>query len=172
MHSHRNVVIVVSEYVSVYLLTLTGSRSWTGFTWLVPGFSHIVGAAAHLLGHVEGQLVLTRVIEVAVTHTLPHVCVTRRKTVDPSNSKAESQHLKMFAFSNCNYFFSLFLDMMRVDIFLSVQERSLPLTHAVVSSIDLHVFRGTHTGVVAQSVVAGTRSADPNVGCAFINICT
>lgn len=48
---------------------------------------------------------------------------------------------------------------------------SLPLTHAVVSSIDLHVFRGTHTGVVAQSVIAGTRSTDPKAGNAFIDIC-
>lgn len=52
-------------------------------------------------------------------------------------------------------------------------ERGLvPLTHAVVPSIDLHVFRGAHTGVVAQSVVAGTRSTDANVGCALIDICT
>lgn len=114
MYSHSNVFTVFSEYVSAYLLTLTGSRSWTGLTRLVPGFSHVVGAAAHLLGHVEGQLVLTRVVEVAVTHTLPHVCITSRKTVDPLNSTAESRHLKMFAFSN---FFSLFLDVMRVNIF-------------------------------------------------------
>lgn len=75
-------------------MVLRGSRSRTGLAWLVPGFSNIIGTAAHLLGHVEGQLVLTCVIEVTVTHTFPHV-------------------------------------------------------HAVVSSIDLHVFRGTHTGVVA-----------------------
>lgn len=62
-----------SDYVSVYLLILTGSRSWTGFAWLIPGFPHIVGTAAHLFGHVEGQLVLTRVVKVTVTHTLPHV---------------------------------------------------------------------------------------------------
>lgn len=65
----------------MYLLSLTGSRSWTGLTWLVPGFSHVVGTAAHLLGHVEGQLVLTRVVKVTITHTLPHVCITKRKTV-------------------------------------------------------------------------------------------
>lgn len=63
-------------------MTLTGSRSWTGLARFVPGLSNIVGAAAHLLGHVEGQLVLARVVEVAVTHALPHVCITRRKTVE------------------------------------------------------------------------------------------
>ena len=48
----------------------------------------------------------------------------------------------------------------------------LPLTHAVVSSVDLHVLRGTHAGVVAQSVVAGSRSTDPDVGRALVDICT
>lgn len=45
------------------------------------------------------------------------------------------------------------------------------LTHAVVSSVDLHVLRGAHTGVVAQGVVAGARPTDANVCCALINIC-
>lgn len=54
--------------------TLTGGWNRTRLTRLVPGFSHIVGTAAHLLCHVEGQLVLTRVIKVMVTHTFPHVC--------------------------------------------------------------------------------------------------
>lgn len=45
-------------------------------------------------------------------------------------------------------------------------------THAVVSSVDLHILRWTHAGVVAQSVVAGTGSTDPNVSSALINICT
>lgn len=74
----------------MYLLTLTGSRSWTGLTRLVPGFPHVVGTATHLLGHVEGQLVLTCIIEVTITHTLPHVCITKRKKVDPLNPKADS----------------------------------------------------------------------------------
>lgn len=66
-------------------MTLTGSRSRTGLAWLVPGLSNIVGTAAHLLGHVERQLILTRVVEVTVTHTLPHVCITRG--TDNSESK-------------------------------------------------------------------------------------
>lgn len=69
------------EYVSGHLLPLTGGRSWTGLARLVPGFPHVVGAAAHLLGHVEGQLILTRVVEVTVAHALSHVCVNRRNTV-------------------------------------------------------------------------------------------
>lgn len=67
--------------VVLCLFTLTGRGSWTGLTRLVPGFPHVVGAAAHLLRHVEGQLVHTRVVVVSVTHTLPHVCITKRWTV-------------------------------------------------------------------------------------------
>lgn len=47
-----------------------------------------------------------------------------------------------------------------------------PLTHAVVSSVNLHVLGRTHTGVVAQGVVAGSRSTDANVSCALVDICT
>lgn len=53
---------------------LTCCRRGAGFAGLVPGLAYIVGTAAHLLGHVEGQLVLARVVEVAVAHALPHVC--------------------------------------------------------------------------------------------------
>lgn len=63
------------------LSKLTGGGSRAGLTRLVPGFPHIVGTAAHLLGHVEGKLVLTRVVEVTVTHTLPHVCISKRRTI-------------------------------------------------------------------------------------------
>lgn len=59
-------------------MTLTGSRSWTGLARFVPGLSNIVGAAAHLLGHVEGQLSITSpVVGVKVPEAvaLPHVCV-------------------------------------------------------------------------------------------------
>lgn len=58
---------------------LTGGRSGTGLTRLVPSFPHVIGAAAHLLGHVEGELVLTSIVEVAVADTLPHVCNVTRK---------------------------------------------------------------------------------------------
>lgn len=54
--------------------TLTGGWGRAGLTGFVPSLAHIVGAAAHFLGHVEGELVLARVVEVAVAHTLPHVC--------------------------------------------------------------------------------------------------
>lgn len=46
------------------------------------------------------------------------------------------------------------------------------LTHAVVSSVDLHVLWRTHAGVVAQRVVAGAGSTDANVGGALINVCS
>lgn len=101
--------------VSTQQLVFSGGRSRTGFTGLVPGFAHVIGTAAHLFGHIEGQLIFTRVVEVTVTDTLPHI-------------------------------------------------------HAVVSSIDLHVFWRAHTGVVAQSVVAGARPTDANVSCTLINI--
>lgn len=66
--------------VRVCVCALTGSGSWTGLARLVPGFPYVVGAAAHLLGHVEGQLVLAGVVEVAVADALPHVCVGEGKT--------------------------------------------------------------------------------------------
>lgn len=50
-------------------------------------------------------------------------------------------------------------------------EGSPPLTHAVVPSVDLHVLRGTHAGVVAQRVVAGAGPADADVGGALVDVC-
>lgn len=64
----------LSVYVCVCVLTGAGYR--TLFTGSVPGPSNVVGAAAHLLGHVEGQLSVTRPVvrvEVPVAETLPHV---------------------------------------------------------------------------------------------------
>ncbi len=48
--------------------------------------------------------------------------------------------------------------------------RRAALTHAVVSSVHLHVLGRTDTGVVSQRVVAGSRTADADVCRAFINI--
>lgn len=59
--------------VSTQQLVFGGGWSRTSFTGLVPGFAHVIGTAAHLFGHVEGQLIFTGVIEVTVTDTLPHV---------------------------------------------------------------------------------------------------
>lgn len=81
------------------LLSLTGSRSWTGLAWLVPGLPHVVGAAAHLLGHVERQLVLTRVVEVAVAHALPHVCIKKEED-NLLNTDAENFHREFL--KRCN----------------------------------------------------------------------
>lgn len=52
---------------------LTAGRCGAGLTWLVPGFANVVGTATHLLGHVEGELILTCVIVVPVAEALPHV---------------------------------------------------------------------------------------------------
>lgn len=131
----------------MYVVKLTGSRSRTGLAGLIPSFSHVVGAAAHLLGHVERQLVLTRVVEVAVAHAFSHVCVTELKiNLNKKTLPHISTHLKLRVY------------------------RGECLTHAVVSSINLHVFRGAHTGVVAQSVVARAGPADPKMSRAFVNI--
>ena len=46
------------------------------------------------------------------------------------------------------------------------------LTHAVVSSVDLHVLGGAHAGVVAQGVVARPRPADPDMSSTLVDICT
>ena len=47
--------------------------------------------------------------------------------------------------------------------------RALP-THAVVASIDLHVFRWANAGVISQGVVAGPRSTYTRMCKALINI--
>ena len=60
--------------VSRWFSRLTAGWCGAGLTRLVPGLANVVGAAAHLLGHVEGELVLTRVIVVAIADALPHVC--------------------------------------------------------------------------------------------------
>lgn len=57
---------------------LTGAGDRTLFTGFIPGAADVVGAAAHLLGHVEGQLSITSpVVGVKVPEAvaLPHVCV-------------------------------------------------------------------------------------------------
>lgn len=75
--TNRKINICINHLnILVCAVKLTGSRSRTGLAGLIPSFSHIVGAAAHLLGHVERQLVFTRVVEVAVAHAFSHVCVT------------------------------------------------------------------------------------------------
>jgi len=58
----------------VFWVLLTCGGRGAGLAGLVPGLAHVVGTATHLLGHVEGQLVLARVVEVAVAHALAHVC--------------------------------------------------------------------------------------------------
>lgn len=79
----RGCIESAGDNMSVCLMfQLTGGRGRAGFTGLVPGLAHVVGTAAHLLGHVERQLVLTRVVEVAVTHALPHVCDVGRDEVE------------------------------------------------------------------------------------------
>lgn len=49
---------------------------------------------------------------------------------------------------------------------------TLSHVHAVISSIDLHVLGWTDACVVSKSVVTGSRSADANVSCAFVDIFT
>lgn len=62
------------DHLRRFWVLLTCGRCGAGLAGLVPGLAHVVGTAAHLLGHVEGQLVLARVVEVAVAHALAHVC--------------------------------------------------------------------------------------------------
>lgn len=68
--------VCVLRVVYMCVCVLTGAGYRTLFTGSVPGPSNVVGAAAHLLGHVEGQLSVTRPVvrvEVPVAETLPHV---------------------------------------------------------------------------------------------------
>lgn len=53
---------------------LTTRGSGTRFTRLVPGSPDVVGTATHFLSHVEGELVLTRIVVVPIAKALPHVC--------------------------------------------------------------------------------------------------
>ncbi len=119
--------------------TLTGGRRGTGLAGSVPGFAHVIGAAAHLLGHVEGELVLAGVVEVAVAHALSHICETETRM---SSRSCDSVLIA----------------------------RRAALTHAVVSSVHLHVLGWTDAGVVSQRVVAGSWTADADVRRTFINI--
>lgn len=77
-----SIILTFVECHSHYVFShgpLTRGRRGTGLAGSVPGFAHVIGAAAHLLGHVEGELVLAGVVEVAVTHTLSHICETERR---------------------------------------------------------------------------------------------
>lgn len=119
--------------------TLTRGRRGTGLAGSVPGFAHVIGAAAHLLGHVEGELVLAGVVEVAVAHALSHICETEPRMSSGGFDSVLNAH-------------------------------RAALTHAVVSSVHLHVLGRTDAGVVPQRVVAGSRTTDADVCRTFINI--
>lgn len=63
-------------------LTSAGHR--TLLAGFVPGAANVVGAAAHLLGHVEVELAVARHVvgvEVPVAVALPHVCTPQRLVV-------------------------------------------------------------------------------------------
>lgn len=70
---------VYYKFLTVWVVwsgELTSAGHRTLFTGLVPSAANVVGAAAHLLGHVEGQLAVTCSVvgvEVPVTVALPHV---------------------------------------------------------------------------------------------------
>lgn len=60
----------------------TGAGNRTLFAGFIPGTANVVGAAAHLFGHVEGQLSVTRLVvgvKVPVAIALPHVCQGEKK---------------------------------------------------------------------------------------------
>lgn len=62
--------------------SFTGAGHRTLFAGLIPGTANVVGAAAHLFGHVEGQLAVTRLVvrvKVSVAVALPHVCQGERE---------------------------------------------------------------------------------------------
>lgn len=54
-------------------MALTAGRRGAGLAGPIPGLAYVVGTAAHLLGHVYSQLILTRAIIIPKAGTLPHV---------------------------------------------------------------------------------------------------
>ena len=58
---------------------LTAGRGGTGLAGSVPGLADVVRAAAHLPGHIKGQLIPTRAVIVPEADALPHVCSWVRK---------------------------------------------------------------------------------------------
>lgn len=107
-----------SRNISTYGFKVSCSWSRAWFAGFVPGFAHVIRAAAHPLGHIKRQLILTGgSIIASVAKAFSHV-------------------------------------------------------HAVVASVDLHVFRWANAGVISQSVVAGPRPTDARMCETLINIFT
>lgn len=68
---------------------LTCSWRWAWFTRFVPGFAHIVCAAAHPLCHIKRQLILTSGSIIApVAEAFSHVYIEKNKNADPSCQQA------------------------------------------------------------------------------------
>lgn len=68
----------------MYVGHLTSAGHRTLLAWFIPGTANVVGAAAHLFGHVEVQLSITCHVvrvKVPVAVTLPHVCVYKNDRV-------------------------------------------------------------------------------------------
>lgn len=64
--------------------SFTGAGHGTLFTGFIPSTANVVGAAAHLFGHVEGQLSVARLVvrvKVPVAVALPHVCRGEKEDV-------------------------------------------------------------------------------------------
>lgn len=119
--------------MNVYVC-LTGAGDGTLLAGFIPGPADVVRAAAELLGHVEGQLSITRgVIRVVVpvAQALAHIWTHSRRNASASAPK-DTAGVTRVAW----------------------------LTHAVVSSVDLHVLGWADAGVVPYGVVTLTRTAD------------
>lgn len=131
------------------VLDLTAAGHGALFAGFIPRTADVVGAAAHLFGHVEGQLAVARSVvrvKVPVAVALPHVCVwcVYEKCRVAGNPKYDSDNRENPA--------------------------SLP-THAVVPSVDLHVIHRADAGVVPDGVVALAGAADA-WPFTLIDICT
>lgn len=72
-------------------LGLTSAGHGTLLAGFVPGTANVVGAAAHLLGHVEIELAVARLVvgvEVPVAVALPHVCTAKKRSHDKDKPNA------------------------------------------------------------------------------------
>lgn len=59
--------------VSTQDLVIQAGGSWAGLTGSIPGLANVVGTAAHLPGHVKGQLIPTCAVIVPEADALSHV---------------------------------------------------------------------------------------------------
>ena len=82
---HPSVVYLPASLAWPPAEVLTCPWCWAWFTRFVPGFAHVVCAAAHPLCHIKRQLILTSGSVIApVAEAFSHVYIEKNKNANPS----------------------------------------------------------------------------------------